>query len=140
MNESNIFNDFLRGKQLKCTQPRKTILKVFLRVGGHIEIEELHRRISEEDEHIGKATVYRTMNLLVECGLAKENILSGGKRYFEKVYGREHHDHLVCMDCGLIIEFMDQKIEDLQDKIAIQYEFQLKRHIHQLFGLCKKCQ
>jgi len=125
LNESNIFNDFLRGKQLKCTQPRKTILKVFLRVGGHIEIEELHRRISEEDEHIGKETVYRTMNLLVECGLAKENILSGGKRYFEKVYGREHHDHLVCTQCGKIEEFHHLLIEKFQNEVAYQHFFPL---------------
>ncbi len=139
LQESNIFKQFLKQREMKCSQPRKTILRIFLQVDGHIEIEELYRRVLEEDDHIGKATVYRTMNLLVECDLAKENILSHGKRYFEKSYRREHHDHLVCTQCGKIEEFHHLLIENFQNEVANQHSFTITSHSMTLFGICPNC-
>ena len=126
--ELNIFNALLKKKNMKLTKPRQVILEVFLQIEGYIGIEELYKRVLDEDGLIGKATVYRTMNLLLECGLAKENILSGGKRYFEKDYGKEHHDHLVCTHCGKIKEFHHKLIEKFQKVIANQHSFSITSH------------
>lgn len=137
--EAFIFNKFPKNKKINCSQPRETILDVFLKIEDHIEVKDLHLRVSERDELISQATVYRTMNLLVECGLAHENYLTGDKRYFEKVYGRDHHDHLVCTDCGTIREFHFPSIEDRQKIIAEEHSFAMSSHRITIYGLCQEC-
>ena len=136
----NRFKEALTKEGLKYTPQRTAVLEEIVKDKGHRESEEIYLALKKRGQHVSRATVYRTMDILVNNGFARKmNLVDVRARYESKV-NSPHHDHLVCMDCGLIVEFMDQKIEDLQDEIAIQYEFQLKRHIHQLFGLCKKCQ
>jgi Fur family ferric uptake transcriptional regulator len=137
--EAFIFKEFLKKKNMNHSQPRETILDVFLQIDGHIEIKDLCLRVSERDELISTATVYRTMNLLVECGLARENVLAGDKRYFEKVYGREHHDHLVCTNCESIKEFNFASIEERQRLVAEKHSFEVTSHRMTLYGLCQDC-
>ena len=130
----------LKNEGLKYTPQRTAVLEEIIKDKGHRESEEIYLALKKRGQHVSRATVYRTMDILVNNGFARKMNLGDGRARYESKVNSPHHDHLVCMDCGLIVEFMDQKIEDLQDEIAIQYEFQLKRHIHQLFGLCKKCQ
>ena len=136
----NRFKEALKKEGLKYTPQRTAVLEEIIKDKGHRESEEIYLALKKRGQHVSRATVYRTMDILVNNGFARKMNLGDGRARYESKVNSPHHDHLVCMDCGLIVEFMDQKIEDLQDKIAIQYEFQLKRHIHQLFGLCKKCQ
>ena len=136
----NRFKEALTREGLKYTPQRTAVLEEIIKDKGHRESEEIYLALKKRGQHVSRATVYRTMDILVNNGFARKMILGDGIARYESKVNSPHHDHLVCMDCGLIVEFMDQKIEDLQDEIAIQYEFQLKRHIHQLFGLCKKCQ
>ena len=136
----NRFKEALTMEGLKYTPQRIAVLEEIIKEKGHRESEEIYLALKKRGQHVSRATVYRTMDILVNNGFARKMNLGDGRARYESKVNSPHHDHLVCMDCGLIIEFMDQKIEDLQDEIAIQYEFQLKRHIHQLFGLCKKCQ
>ena len=136
----NRFKEALRKEGLKYTPQRTAVLEEIIKDKGHRESEEIYLALKKWGQHVSRATVYRTMDILVNNGFARKMNLGDGRARYESKVNSPHHDHLVCMDCGLIVEFMDQKIEDLQDEIAIQYEFQLKRHIHQLFGLCKKCQ
>ena len=136
----NRFKEALRKEGLKYTPQRTAVLEEIIKDKGHRESEEIYLALKKRGQHVSRATVYRTMDILVNNGFARKMNLGDGRARYESKVNSPHHDHLVCMDCGLIVEFMDQKIEDLQDEIAIQYEFQLKRHIHQLFGLCKKCQ
>ena len=143
MTDQNLLNRFkeaLKKLGLKYTPQRTAVLKEIIKDKGHRESEEIYLALKKGGQHVSRATVYRTMDILVNNGFARKINLGDGRARYESKVNSPHHDHLVCMDCGLIVEFMDQKIEDLQDEIAIQYEFQLKRHIHQLFGLCKKCQ
>ena len=134
------FKIALKKEGLKYTPQRTAVLEEIIKDKGHRESEEIYLALKKKGQHVSRATVYRTMDILVNNGFARKMNLGDGRARYESKVNSPHHDHLVCMDCGLIVEFMDQKIEDLQDEIAIQYEFQLKRHIHQLFGLCKKCQ
>ena len=136
----NRFKEALKKEGLKYTPQRTAVLEEIIKDKGHRESEEIYLALKKRSQHVSRATVYRTMDILVNNGFARKMNLGDGRARYESKVNSPHHDHLVCMDCGLIVEFMDQKIEDLQDEIAIQYEFQLKRHIHQLFGLCKKCQ
>ena len=136
----NRFKETLKKEGLKYTPQRTAVLEEIIKDKGHRESEEIYLALKKRGQHVSRATVYRTMDILVNNGFARKMNLGDGRARYESKVNSPHHDHLVCMDCGLIVEFMDQKIEDLQDKIAIQYNFQLKRHIHQLFGLCKKCQ
>ena len=136
----NRFKEALTKEGLKYTPQRTAVLEEIVKDKGHRESEEIYLALKKRGQHVSRATVYRTMDILVNNGFARKMNLGDGRVRYESKVNSPHHDHLVCMDCGLIVEFMDQKIEDLQDEIAIQYEFQLKRHIHQLFGLCKKCQ
>ena len=134
------FKEALKKEGLKYTPQRTAVLEEIIKDKGHRESEEIYLALKKSGQHVSRATIYRTMDILVNNGFARKMNLGDGRARYESKVNSPHHDHLVCMDCGLIVEFMDQKIEDLQDEIAIQYEFQLKRHIHQLFGLCKKCQ
>ena len=136
----NRFKETLKKEGLKYTPQRTAVLEEIIKDKGHRESEEIYLALKKSGQHVSRATIYRTMDILVNNGFARKMNLGDGRARYESKVNSPHHDHLVCMDCGLIVEFMDQQIEDLQDKIAIQYNFQLKRHIHQLFGLCKKCQ
>ena len=136
----NRFKEALKKEGLKYTPQRTAVLEEIIKDKGHRESEEIYLALKKSGQHVSRATIYRTMDILVNNGFARKMNLGDGRARYESKVNSPHHDHLVCMDCGLIVEFMDQQIEDLQDKIAIQYDFQLKRHIHQLFGLCKKCQ
>ncbi len=133
------FRDFLRLEGLKYTPQRVTVLKEVLKDQGHRECEDFYLALKQSGSNVSRATVYRTMDILVQNGYARKMEIGDGRARYERKIGSPHHDHLVCTLCGKIVEFLDQDIEDLQKKIANRYHFTLQRHVHQLFGLCKKC-
>ena len=138
--EFNIFKDFLRKNNYPLTQPRKLIFRIFLQTEGHIDVQELYRKAKKKDSLISLSTVYRTMHLLVECGLASENTFGADTKYFEKVPGKKHHDHLVCTLCRKVEEFHHPLIEASQREIAKQYQFLITSHEMTLFGTCSDCE
>lgn len=137
--ELGIFIDYLRKKDLKLTDQRKIILDVFLKTERHLSVEDLYNIAKKKDSSIGQATAFRTLKLLCEADIAKEVDLGDGKTRYEHKYGHEHHDHLVCLECGRFIETMDPKIEKLQDELCKKHGFTPQRHKMQIFGICKKC-
>ncbi|CCO23056.1 Fur family transcriptional regulator [Maridesulfovibrio hydrothermalis] len=136
----DIFTEYLSKQRLKMTPQRRTILDVFLNEEGHISSEELYNLIRKEDSSIGQATVYRTLKLLAESGIAKTVDFNDGVIRYEHKYGHEHHDHLVCECCGKTIEAVDHEIEHLQKELAKKHGFVLTHHEMYLFGVCKECQ
>ena len=129
---------YLEEHNLKHTRQRDLILDAFLDATGHITSEQLHQSIKERDPSIGYTTVYRTLKLLVDAGLAQERNFDDGITRYEIEH--EHHDHLVCTKCGRIDEFECAMIEKTQTEIAETYGFQLLRHRHELYGICPECQ
>jgi Fur family transcriptional regulator, ferric uptake regulator len=128
---------YLADKKLNITSQREAIVDQFLRTEEHISIEELLARVRRRHARVGYATVYRTLKLLVDSGLAIERHFGDGQSRYE-VAG-DHHDHLICAACGLILEFEDDEIEALQEKIAQRLGgFTVVRHRHELYGLCPK--
>ena len=136
--EREALTRYLEDHHLKHTKQREAILEAFLETTGHVTSEDLYQRIRGKHPNIGFTTVYRTMKLLCEAGLANERHFDGGVTRYEIQH--EHHDHLVCTKCGKIIEFECSMIESAQDEIAQRYGFRLLRHRHELYGHCSACQ
>ena len=128
---------YLEEHSLKQTKQREAILDVFLRASGHITSDDLFKRVRDRHPNVGYTTVYRTMKLLCDAGLAAERHFDDGITRYEIAH--EHHDHLVCVKCGKIIEFECAMIEDTQQVIAQRYGFRVLRHRHELYGHCDAC-
>ncbi|MDH3687263.1 MAG: transcriptional repressor [Myxococcales bacterium] len=135
--EKKALADYLDSHSLKHTKQREAILDAFLSAKRHITGEELHARVRQGNPGIGYTTVYRTMKLLCDAGLAMERHFDDGVTRYEIEH--EHHDHLVCVKCGKIVEFECSMIESAQDRIVNEYGFRLLRHRHELYGHCPKC-
>lgn len=138
-NRISEFAKFIEEKGLKSTTQRDEIVSAFFDSGGHVSIEELHHSVQKKNPKIGYTTVYRTLKLLTESGLAHERQFGDGQSRYEPVTAEEHHDHLICLKCGTILEFENKKIEKLQDEVAKQHGFEVKHHKLELYGYCKKC-
>lgn len=128
---------YLEQRSLKQTRQREAILEVFLAAPRHISSEGIYQAVRERHPNIGYTTVYRTMKLLCDAGLANEHHFDDGMTRYEIEH--EHHDHLVCVKCGKIIEFECAMIERTQNEIAERYGFQVLRHRHELYGHCSDC-
>jgi len=135
----DIFQDYIKEKDLHNSRQREAILDVFLSADKHITIEELVNLVKNKYPEIGYATVDRNLKLMVECGLADEIKIGKQKTRYEQKIGQEHHDHLVCIKCGRFIEVRDDKIEKLQDKLAAANDFIPVRHKLEIYGICREC-
>jgi Fur family ferric uptake transcriptional regulator len=129
---------YLERKGLKTTQQREAIVDAFLRSSGHVALEDLLSSARRKHPRVGLATVYRTVKLLEEAGIAAARHFGPGQTLYEVAEGRAHHDHLICDACGFIIEFESDEIEQLQDSAARRMGFNVLRHRHELFGLCER--
>lgn len=134
-----VFLHYLQDSGMNMTPQRATIVEVFLREEGHFSPEQLYEAVGRVDPAIGQATVYRTLKLLTESGLAVTLDTGDGATLYEHGYGHEHHDHLVCLRCGNKIEIMDPTIEERQQRIARENGFELTRHTMLLYGICPEC-
>ena len=137
--KKRIFREFITTKGLKTTKQRDVILDAFLSSDRHMSIEELYLKLRAKNPRIGYATVYRTLKLFAESGIAREIQFGDGQTRYEHVAEGEHHDHLVCTHCGTIIEFENETIEKLQDQVAETYGFLIETHKLELYGSCAKC-
>ena len=142
MAENKLMDNFktvLRKEGFKITPQRIAVLEEIIKDKGHRVSEDIYLAIKSGKTYVSRATVYRTLDILVQNQFVRKLNLGDGKARYERKINSQHHDHLVCIRCRKIIEFMDPNIEMLQEKIAIKYQFSLKRHVHQLFGICKEC-
>lgn len=132
------FHAYLIKNQLKTTRQRDLIAQKFFEADGHISIEELLNLSRADNPRIGYATVYRTLKLLTECGLAAHRRFGDGQTMYETAGDTEHHDHLICVECGFVLEFQNDDIEREQERVARSFGFSLVRHRLELYGLCPK--
>ena len=133
--------DRFQDRRLKLTRPREMIVKKILsaKAGQHFSADELWDSLRKKDRRVSKATVYRTLHLLAEKKMVEEHDFGRGEKYYERMVERPHHDHLICIHCGRIIEFESPRIERLQEEIAQKEGFVLAYHSHKLFGACARC-
>ena len=139
LDEYDIFKDYIKQFNLRWTSQRKLVLDVFLQQSGHVHIDDIYDRVREEDPTIGIATIYRTMKLLVESGLAEVHSFNN-KTTYERLFQVRHHDHLICKICKKTVEFEHPLIEKYQLEICQHHGFTLKSHRMDLYGICKDCQ
>lgn len=138
--EKQVFSEHIQKAGLRHTAQRDLILEIFLRTEDHVSSEDLYWLVHKEDPTVGHTTVYRTLKLLTDAGLAREVRFGDGKSYYEPHYNQEHHDHMICTECGKVVEFFSPEIESLQEAIAAQFGFKLTNHSMRIFGLCEDCQ
>jgi Fur family ferric uptake transcriptional regulator len=137
--EQEVFLEHIQRAGLKRTAQRDLILDVFLRTEEHLSSEDLYRLVKREDATIGQTTVYRTLKLLTDAGLAREVRFGDGRTRYEHNYKHPHHDHMICAACGKTIEFFSAELEKLQDKIAAKHKFEITHHTLRMFGYCADC-
>jgi Fur family ferric uptake transcriptional regulator len=137
--EKEIFHRHLKSTGSKITNQRDVILKVFLEADGHLTAEEIYQRAKGKDPMLGFTTVYRTMKLLAECGIARGEKFNDGHLRYEYDYRQQHHDHLICTACGLVVEFYNECIETEQERITREFGFEMTHHSLKIFGLCERC-
>ena len=129
----------LSGKGFKSTRQRDSIVRIFAAAAQHLSAEELYALVKKAEPGIGYATVYRTLRLLSESGLAHESRFEDGFTRYELSDSNAHHDHIICTGCGQIIEFENSEIEKIQQAIAKKNQFLVTSHKHEIYGLCSGC-
>lgn len=137
--EQQVLEDYIVQHNLKITKQRRAVLEAFLGSEDHVSAEELYKLVTEKEPKIGLATVYRTLSLLTQSGLASELDFGDGQKRYEHKFMHSHHDHMICTECGKIIEFSHPMIEKLQEEVAGRHGFKLTSHKLDLFGLCTEC-
>jgi Fur family ferric uptake transcriptional regulator len=134
-----ILGGYLREKGLKQSTKRDRVLEVFLATRDHLSTEDLHLLVKEKDPTIGYTTVYRTLKLLTQCGLAFEVDFQDGVVRYEHGLNRRTHHHMVCTSCGDSVEFFAPELEEVQRRIGDQFRFKPLRHTFQILGTCQAC-
>jgi Fur family transcriptional regulator, ferric uptake regulator len=135
----DILDAYMDEHGLRATEQRRIIIDTFMVSEPHVSIDELLAQVRKKDGRIGYATVYRTLKMLAESGVAHERHFDDGFARYELANTRRHHDHLICTRCGKIVEFEEPEIEKLQLVVAEQHGFSVTHHRHELYGLCADC-
>jgi Fur family ferric uptake transcriptional regulator len=130
---------YMRSRGLKLTAPRRRVVVKLLEVKGHVAADELIELLRKGRTPVSKATVYRTLALVSQSGLIDGHDFNSGRRVYEPMVGRAHHDHMYCIQCGKVIEFQEEAIERLQDMVVARHRFTPVYHSHKIFGYCSGC-
>ena len=131
-----ILDTFLKEKKLRMTSQRKKVAELIFEKKSHFEVQTLIKEVQIKCPEVGPATVYRTVNTLVDAGLLHESLQSGAGVTLYEAHEEEHHDHIVCMDCGEIFEFHDESIEEAQNKAIKKLGFIEAKHKHVIYAKC----
>ena len=134
-----IFTDFLKKNNLKFTPERITVLDEIRNTDQHFEPESLLVRLKSKKVKISRATIYRTLELLVQSGLVKKNVFANGTTLYERKFGTRVHDHFLCEQCGRIIEFFDASLVEIHNRLAKKHQLVIHEYSHQIYGICQSC-
>ena len=137
--KEEIFKNYVRQKGLKFTPERQLVLKYVFEIHNHFEAEDLLIKIRENGDRVSKGTIYRTLPLLVDCNLIRTVEFVEHHLHYEHTYGHKHHEHLVCLKCGKVIEFYNDVIETELKRVCKENKFILNGHKIESTGYCEKC-
>ncbi len=137
--ELQIFHDYIRRRGLRRTPEREEILREILAVHGHFDVDELYLKLKGQGSKVSKASIYRALPLLIDCGLVREVDFSDGHWHYEHIYGHADHNHLRCLGCGEIKEFEEPTLQLLEEQLARNYHYRIKGHQFQVYGYCRAC-
>ena len=134
-------NTYLKGRGLKHTPGRRAVAEAAMAIRSHFDPEVLQARLRRRGIRVSRATIYRTLDHLIHSGLVRRTSLDGDHKvtFYENTLYREHHEHMICLRCGKVIEFTSDEIERLQDDVCRLHRFRAVRHTHQIIGYCRRC-
>ncbi len=134
------FTKYLKSGSYRITPERFVILEAVMNYDGHFDADELFFQVKTSGQKVSRATVYNTLDLLQDCGLISKYRFGENHSRYEKAFGRPHHHHLICLECGDIIEFVNDRIEKIQKEVSNENKFKVQTSTLQIFGICSKCQ
>lgn len=134
------FRRYLREHNLPVTTPRELVADVIFSSTGHLSADDVVRQLQDRGARVGKATVYRTLDLLSRSGMVTQRNFDEKFRRYERAPGRAHHEHLICVRCGKVIEFVNERLERMKALIAEEFGFRHHHHRLEIFGTCPECQ
>lgn len=137
--ELEVFQEYLKSQSLKLTRSRRLIAETLLAAKRHLSPDDLLETLRRNRASVSKATVYRTLAIMRRSQHFDAHDFGLGKKFYEPMLGRPHHDHLCCIGCGEIIEFQEPRIEHLQDQVVAHHGFTPVYHTHKIFGYCARC-
>ena len=132
------FTDFLKARNLRKTPERLAVLDALYATPDHLDADTLYARIQERGVAVSRATVYNTLDVLIECDLAVKHQFGQHQARYERAYAYWQHDHLICLDCHEILEFCDPRLQNIQDTVAGIYGFEVARHALTVYGHCRR--
>ncbi len=133
-----IFGEFLKERNQRQTPERFVILDEVYGTSGHFDADELYLQLKEKNVRVSRATVYNTLDLLIECELVVKHQFGNKQAKYERAYSYWQHDHLICMDCNELFEFCDPRIQSIQEMVADIYHFEVKHHSLHIYGHCRR--
>ncbi len=136
---NQLFTDYLEKKQYRKTNERYAILDEIYSTSGHFDVDTLYDTLNNKNKHISRATLYNTIELLLECNLVVKHQFGKNIAHYERAHHNKQHDHLICIKCGRVIEFCDPRIYEIQTSAAAIMKFKIEYHSLYFYGLCDKC-
>lgn len=140
MESEKLFAEYLHKNDLKNTPERMVILQEIMKLEKHFEAESLLDHFKNQQIKISRASIYRTLELLVKCGLINKINFNNNRFYYEPIINKKCHDHFICTNCGKIIEFYDLEIENIHQRLKQSSKVNISEYTHQIYGKCKECQ
>ena len=137
--EIQLFRSFISGKGLRNTPEREEIIAEIFSTHEHFDVDELYMRLRHRGSKISKASIYRNIPLIMECGLIKDVWLEDGHMHYEHIYGHGHHCHLRCVKCGKVVEFVDESLKELEKRLSEENGFEIIDHRLDITGYCPDC-
>jgi len=137
--EIDLFRSFISKKGLRNTPEREAIISEIFSYHDHFDVDELYLRLRQKGSKISKASIYRNIPLIMECGLIKEVWLENGHMHYEHIYGHKHHCHMRCVRCGKVIEFVEKALEEIARRLSKENDFQVIDHRMDITGYCSDC-
>jgi Fur family ferric uptake transcriptional regulator len=137
--ELDLFRSFIRRKGLRNTPEREEIIGEIFANDDHFDVDELYLRLRSKGSRVSKASIYRNIPLIMECGLIKEVWHEDGHMHYEPILGQSHHCHLRCIKCGKVIEFVEEELRAIEERLARKHNFLVVDHRLDVIGYCTTC-